>query len=513
MPEAKVSWFQRTFGFSRKSRDTVDGRRAGTLPGRHRDHHWASAIAIEDGNWNQVDIEQMAQKLKIDENAQQDGLRNIPATDAKAPGTTGTQATIIAEINGVIHQSHGSCQHRLTELNNGVTQAMNRLRAAVQRISTSARRHALAIQQRKDAAKPRIQDADRRLVNKEKELRDIKQKHGIQREPVDSQAWPLKLGIVLAIIFTEGFVNTYFFARGSEAGLLGGVLQAMMFAVIDGGIVTGLGILAAPIRNKVFDHPLTKPAAAVALLIFLVWMILYNLGVTHYREAFSALHPDPMAEAMHRLTEQKLALRKFDSYILFFFGAVLTAFGFITGFLWRDPIPGYEKAHQDYEEAREEFRGLYENLQNGILQAADEIIERVRQEIREATEQHESIVYLAGRNQLLQVNFGPYVKDMVETANALIRRYQTKNAAVRTTPPPEYFGTSVYQSSKRITNPPALQQNPIGNSQEMVDQAVRQQEDTEAAILSDAETETAETRTWARNILQSEGSQQLCENT
>jgi len=509
MPEAKVSWFQRTFGFSRKSRDTVDGRRAGTLPGRHRDHHWASAIAIEDGNWNQPDIRQMARDLQIDENAERHGRKNIPAPNETAPSTTGTQTEIIALINGLIHQSHASCQHRLTELNGGVTQAMNRLRQAIQRISTSATHHRMQTQQRKAGAKLRIQDADQRLASKEKELKEFKDKHRIYREPIDSQAWPMKLGIVLTIIFVEGVINTYFFSQGSELGLLGGTIQALIFAGIDGGIVTILGILAAPIRNKIFDHPFTRIRATTVLLIFLLWAVLYNLGVTHYREAFSSLHPDPMAEALQRLMEQKLLLLQFDSYLLFLFGVALSIGGFTTGFLWMDPVPGYEKLHREHEEAREELRGLYGGLQSGMLGAAQEAIRQVREEAGEATAQHERIVFLTGRNQLLQANFVPYVHDMVETANTLIRQYQTVNEIHRTEPVPEYFRTSVYQSSKKLNNPAQLQQNATENSRSMADKAAEQQRIVENQILADTQTETQETQDWANAHLVSEGSQQL----
>lgn len=517
MPEAKVSWFQRTFGFPRKSGTGQTGQRAGTLPGRHRDHHWASAIAIEDGNWSQPDIRQMARDLQVDEKAERDGKMNIPAPNETAPSTTESQAEIITLINGLINQSHASCQHRLTELNGGVTQAMNRLRQAIQRISTSATHHRMQTQQRKAGAKLQIQDADQRLASKEKELKEFKDKHQIYREPIDSQAWPMKLGIVLAIIFVEGVINTYFFSQGSEFGLLGGAFQALIFAGIDGGIVTILGILAAPIRNKVFDRPFIRIWAIAALLIFLLWAILYNLGVTHYREAFSSLHPEPMAEALQRLMEQKFMLLHLDSYFLFSFGVALSVGGFITGFFWMDPVPGYEKLHMEHEESREELRRLYGGLQSGILGAAQEAIQRVREEAGEATAQHERIVFLTGRNQLLQANFVPYVHDMVATANALIRQYQTVNEIHRTEPVPEYFRASVYQSSKKLNNPAQLQQNVAEDSRSMADKAAEQQRTVENQILADTQTETQEPRNWGKEqftsegglrILTSEGSQQ-----
>lgn len=505
MTEAKISWFQRTFGFSQKSRDRQTGQRAGTLPGRHRDHHWASAIAIEDGNWNQPDIRQMARDLQIDEKAERDGKRNIPAPNETAPSTTGTQAEIIALINGLIHQSHASCQHRLTELNGGVTQAMNRLRQAIQRISTSATHHRMQTQQRKAGAKLRIQDADQRLASKERELKEFKDKHQIYREPIDSQAWPLKLGIVLTIIFVEGVINTYFFSQGSELGFLGGAFQALIFAGIDGGIVTILGILAAPIWNKIFDHPFIRIRAITALLIFLLWAVLYNLGVTHYREAFSSLHPEPMAEALQRLVEQNLLFLKFDSYFLFLFGVLLSGGGFLAGFFWMDPVPGYEKLHMEHEEAREELRRHYGELQSGTLDAAQEAIRQVREEAGEATAQHERIVFLTGRNQLLQANFAPYVHDMVGTANTLIRQYQTINEIYRTEPVPEYFRISVFQSSRRLNNPAQLQQNAAEDSRSMADKAAEQQRTVENQILADTQTETQETQNWGKEQFTSEG--------
>ena len=124
----------------------------------------------------------------------------------------------------------------------------------------------------------------RTLVDNEKERNAFKKRHRLERAPRVSSgtATFLKVAFLLFLFVLETYVNGAFLAKGNELGLLGGVVEAFAFAVLNLVVSFYIGLFG--VRQVNTASIFRKLLGALSFIIWVGFALCLNLALSHYRE-------------------------------------------------------------------------------------------------------------------------------------------------------------------------------------------------------------------------------------
>lgn len=284
----------------------------------------------------------------------------------------------------------------------------------------------------------------RALKQLKKELGDIEQEfqtfqknNKLQRTAHYPDSQLLYFAIILLFWLLESAGNGYFFAEGSELGLLGGVGQAVIIAAIN--ISIAFFLMGWIFRYKNHISLWKKWLAYISLMVYLPCVFGFNLLVAHYREYFAVQPEDAGSLAVQRFIEAPLHLSEFNSWILFFMGLLFAVFAFIDGYKRDDAYPGYGKLHrrllalnEEYDERRDDVVMQIEEVRHDFLRKLEEMKQAVLLK-------HTRLVHLVEDKQVFVAEYEHAMTNFHAAANALIYRYRDINRSRRKDAAPAYF--------------------------------------------------------------------------
>ena len=165
--------------------------------------------------------------------------------------------------------------------------------------------------------------------------------------------------VVGAMVLIESIANSYFFAKGSDLGLVGSILQAMIISVVN----ISAGILAGNHLLGYVHHisPLKKYFTWVFLILYACFVLALNLATAHYR---ALLEIDPLTALVNvflSLRKGPLSFDNFDAVILLSIGIIFTILAVIKSYRSDAFYPRHglmDRRHLDanevYKEAKED---------------------------------------------------------------------------------------------------------------------------------------------------------------
>jgi hypothetical protein len=276
------------------------------------------------------------------------------------------------------------------------------------------------------------------------ELDDIQQEYqafrafnNLNRTPHYPDSQLLYFAIILLFWLLESAGNGYFFAEGSELGLLGGVGQAVIIAAIN--ISTAFFFMGWLFRYKNHYSILKRLGAFTGFIIYLLAVFSFNLLVAHYRDYFAFQPEQAGSMAIQRFIETPWGLTEFNSWILFVMGLLFAIFAFVDGYKRDDVYPGYGKIHRrfqllldEYEEQRDDVVSKIEHIRDAFLFKLEEMKQAVLLK-------HTRLVHLVENKQAFVTEYEQGIANFKAAANTLIYRYRDINMSHRIDSAPAYF--------------------------------------------------------------------------
>lgn len=243
--------------------------------------------------------------------------------------------------------------------------------------------------------------------------------------------------IVAALIVTESLANSYFFAKVSDLGLLGGAFQALLISVVNIGAALLAGVYL--MRNLHHISQLRVILAGAGLACYLGFMGFFNLATAHYR---AQLGIDPLAalvNALSSLASDQVGINDFDATVLLFIGIIFPTAALIKAYMADDQYPEYGKFHRRYRETVEDDQEGKQELRdavNGVIDHARDILDRYVEDAREAGREFATLVTDA--DSLIN-GFARHVEELREASHTLLNLYRTTNIKARSSQSPDYF--------------------------------------------------------------------------
>lgn len=381
-----------------------------------------------------IDVERIAADLEIDKRATENGRRNFPPIDSDRPDSVEQSIAQKVESEWTLHGGH----------------LINNLRAYASRlIGYSVQAEFAKLQLKASDALTKLRSAHHRaeaelghLQKSYLESRDeyarFRVRHHLQR-PVRNQSgrWT-SVGLLVVLVAIESVLNGFFFAKGSEFGLVGGIGTAIGISICNVGFAFVLGL--GPLRWLNHRNLLIKLSGLILGVAGLAAIVALHAFAAHLRDATAAVGEEQaLNAAVTSLLRAPWAVADHLSVYLFVLGTLFGLAAVGKGYSFDDPYPQYgpqsrraDQARLGYSDAHAETFDELEDIKQETVRDLDDGITRIPLFPQEVAR------IRAERAAMLQ-NFHAHESGIVTAANQLLTRYRDKNREHRTTDVPPYF--------------------------------------------------------------------------
>jgi hypothetical protein len=398
------------------------------------------------------DVEGQIRARRLIERGEADGRSNLPPSDAVAPSAT--EREIVSDIRAERERLVNALTSHLRAQNDALATLDTAMDVAKLRNEAE---HAISrLEQSHVGWKGDILRLLRDARDAKKEYDDFRIRHGLARPAHDSgEPWKTRAVLAFFVAVESGF-NSFFFAAGSDLGLVGGVTLALGISVVN-VLVLGFVLGLFPARWTHHRSLLVRTPGWFLLLAGLGLLLLFNAGIAHFRDAYERLGEGvDLNEVWAHLREQPFGLVRIQSWLLFFLGLFFAGLGFWKGYGLDDPYPGYGRIARRWRQAEQRYLDTRQDRleeASGIRDEAKGALDRAIEQLRGAALQREQT--LGARARIVQ-EYLAHERHLEEAANTLLAAYRDANRRVRTTPAPVGFDT-VFAFEDRALDRPTIQ--------------------------------------------------------
>lgn len=384
-----------------------------------------------------LDIEQIASELHLDAHAKESGMLNQPAPDSDVEDAA--EGDILAEIELRARKAEEDYRSQLDLYDGRIRRA---LISANQRTSIEAAGESALTDFKVQAIDDfnQLYNASQEVKGREREFDTFRTAHNLVRLPnVVSTRERWFRGLLLAIfVVLESILNGLFFAKGSEAGLIGGVTQAFVLSVLNVGPAVLYALYGLPRVTHV--RLIFKVVGWVVTLLYAAWAVGINLFIGHFRDLFIQKAGDvAVIDIVSRLTTAPLILVDTNSLVLVALGVFLSVVSFIDAAGMDDLYPGYGAVGKRRVDAVSAYADYKARCLAGLTQRRDSAIEDMSRVINlMQTAEYELRLAVEGRSRLHDT-YRAYLRHLADSYFRLLQRYREANIRARSQPPPARF--------------------------------------------------------------------------
>lgn len=280
------------------------------------------------------------------------------------------------------------------------------------------------------------------LYEKDKDLTCFKKNNKLERGAIvnDSGTQFMKYMLLFLFFVGEWVANGIFLSEGSRLGFIGGVIEAFVFALLN--IIGTVLITMFGIRNLVHRSIFRKLIGLISLFVYIVFAVVLNLVLSHYRELSGNLIDGIGIEAFQHFRLDPFGLQDLKSWMLFATGILLSLATMIDTLYLGDPYMGYQAVSKRRQAAENNYKDKQRVLIDELIDLRDEHhekIEKIIEQLHARRSEHSAII--AHRAKISSL-FTEYQSHLERSANQLQRKYRDANIAARSTNAPKYFNSS-----------------------------------------------------------------------
>lgn len=380
-----------------------------------------------------IDIEKVNKQIGVEKRAKESAAHDLPSSNAKNLDANESKIVLsfkeeLKDISSRIHDKKIAINDSIYKLNIGAEVAD--LRNFPENIQHLLKNKIVEFRERLTSVKSQKEALEKEFIN-------FKNENELTRSPEYPESKFLFIAILGAIIVIEFLCNGYFFSKGSDLGLVGGISQASIVAVINVFNAFLIGLYLFPNVNH--NSIIRKVLGYFSLLFLVITVISYNLLVAHFRDQLSIDASNAIKSTIDSFFNNPVSLNSFDSWLLCFLGCIFAIIAFIDGYTFDDKYPGFGsldrrklQAQDDYSVEREaiaeEIKLLYSESEAALL----DIVENIKSNIGSLN----SLILL---KESLAFNFDQHNEHLNDGCNVVLQFYRDSNEKNRNSPVPSYF--------------------------------------------------------------------------
>ncbi|HEX4508572.1 MAG TPA: hypothetical protein VH328_00760, partial [Burkholderiaceae bacterium] len=328
-----------------------------------------------------LDVDRLYAELDLGPEARRLGAAGLPASDATS--LSGPEARALQRIEQARHAAVEQAQRRLAVIDGDLVR--QDVGARLQHTAEADRafeRAALDLYAEHEPVLRALRDA---ALARDAERADFARRHGLRREADDpsSSKRLLLAGLLVLMVVIEGVANAFFFAQGLSTGLVGGFVEAALFAALNVGVAYLLG--RHGVRELAHRSALRKLLGVASLAVALAAMTAIALGIAHLRDELAAGGGPHAAEAALRaLRDDPFGLAAVSSWALFGLSLLFAVAALADGWKSDDAYPGYGHVSRRARLARDDHAAELDDLREGLVTLRDEQVAQLEDDVAHA---------------------------------------------------------------------------------------------------------------------------------
>jgi hypothetical protein len=394
----------------------------------------------------ELDLNALIRNLQLKEDGAQRGKDNQP--NGVQTGFDSVEARIATTIQSELSIAHERFARHMRAY--GERQATLQVHGKFAQLETQAAATRADFAAHVGTGKDLIWKLARDVERRNKELDAFRSENKLRREPQMPESKLLYWGVISILVLIESLLNGQLLARGVELGILGGITQALIIAILN----VGFGYTAGRylFTNVNHAHTRRKIGGYASIILWMFIAFAFNLLVAHYRAALGGTNPSEAEKvAISTFTSAPFSISEISGWLLFFLGCSFSLIAAVDGWNMDDPYPGYghlaqrfDLSLEDYTSQKQELLWGLEEIKNSAIKKIDDLI----LEVDKGATQYRNIK--ANETRLIE-QFNTYVQYLQRCGNELLSVYQQANVAARSTPAPEHFS-----AEWKIASPPDI---------------------------------------------------------
>ena len=322
-------------------------------------------------------------------------------------------------------------------------------------------------------------------------LRFFKQKNGLMRDARYPDNTALMIGTLIAVVVAEAAANAVFFSRGSDLGLLGGALIALLVSVFNVGWSFLFGRLAY--RGLNIRNAFLKLVCMVGVVAHIFGALLINLAVAHYRQLMSTVadsggDPDTALDlVVSQMVQDPFAIGSFDSIMLLVIGAAVTVFATYEGYHSDDVYPGFGEMTRELRAAEGRCEKQREKMLVALNVATDECISQIDAMLRDAEAAKNAASVEVQRFSIWRETIDVAVLEHQRVLEAFFKEYRYANTLARATPTPVTFDQAAPKLQNEFDHPELITTAQEGHLEKVIADARSAADAAKGRIISRAD--------------------------
>ena len=384
-------------------------------------------------HFQRVDSFSLEQELGVTRYAREEGRRDKPARSDTT--LDDHQRAIIGAINEKLNGARSYGEERLKEIS--VKLGSIDLRATTNALQNLKIDTEMQVERTRGRFHDRLMGLRQREREMLRELNFFQRINNLHRIAEYPESEILHWSIVATLVVVESIANSYFFAGGSDLGLLGGALQALLISCVNIGVALLAGVYLS--RNLNHVNQTRKIFAGIGLATYVAFVMFFNLATAHYRMELAIDPLNAIFKALSSLVRDPFGIKDFDAVILLFVGIIFSIGAGIKAYLADDRYPGYGNVDRRFREADYEYQQAKQELReavNTLVDQARTILHNYAEAARNANREFGALV---AQGETLISEYFRHTAELRSSCHTLLNQYRTENQKIRSSPAPSYF--------------------------------------------------------------------------
>jgi hypothetical protein len=385
-----------------------------------------------------IDIEVLARKLGLEAEGKKRGALNRPES---------ASAELDVIEQGIVRVVTEEWSWQGAEL-------INQLRAYAQRLlGYSIRSEAARLELAARDALSKLQAANHRAVAdlgplreaflaSQQEMEGFRDRNRLIRPPrLPTGRWTT-FGLLFIFIAAESVLNGFFFAKGSEFGLVGGVGTAIGISFVNVAFSFLLGL--GPARWINLRNVLLKFLGVLFAVGGLALVVGLHVFAAHLRDAMASIGDERAASAamdaaLDTMARAPWRLADYTTYYLFGLGVLFALGAFWKGYRFDDPYPSYGAMARREIGAREEYSDAHSELFDDLEEIKEATVALLDHGMRTLPNYPQLAGNIRAERAALLTGFHAYEAEIEQAVNQLLGIYRDANKQSRNNSAPQYF--------------------------------------------------------------------------
>jgi fumarate reductase subunit D len=406
-----------------------------------------SHLVSNEIKWEDFLVDDIEKKLKVVKQAKTDGSNNIPSPNSS--DFSNCETKIISNANNYIARIKKVGAKFFEDIKKEINYLLPKLKT--NHFSHFASNLNSELEKLLSLTKIKLNNHKKSLNEHLVTLIQFKKNNELSEEakcPTKEEFLYSFIFIFILFLF-ELFINAGILGGSLRGGMMAGGLVACGFALINVIFSCLLGYFLFKQRNSIIKF--NRIAANIFGAIFITIIIYLNLTLGAYRAA-AEMH-QKQTDVLNNLSFYELAKKsgKFWNFELNALSMVLVAIGVAAsissiykGYTFNDVYPGYGSRQKKVNHEREVLKKIIFNLTEEILNLIANQIDNLHNHKKLLIDRLNDW----SQNTIkLQNEFNNYEKKLEileKNVQQLFLLYRNNNKAVRSSPPPDYFGKIKY---------------------------------------------------------------------